>query len=129
MANLGIVSGHTIVTTVTSTAKVLGVKLPAPVADELAQADQLITRAENLNGTAALNNAVLDALANGRDHHNDPNVQALLLDHVLVGAGIGNAARDRADMQIKTVLVEHADTILTSWARHSSRTVRPWQQQ
>lgn len=115
MANLSIISGRVVVRTVNQTAKLLGVGLPAELASELTRANDLISRAEAISG-ADLNGAVLDALADGRDHHTDAAVQALLLDHVLVAGNIGGAAHERADFQIKQALVENADTVLSGWA-------------
>ncbi len=110
------VTGRALVQIIGQSAAKLGVPLPTKISDQLSQATALVTAAEQISGTA-LKGAVLDALAAGRDYHDDITIRGLLLDHVLVHqTNINNAARTRSDDDLTTAVVEHADTILTAWA-------------
>lgn len=107
--------GRAALVLISQTARTLDTPLPADVADQLAEADELVTKAEAING-AALTDAVLDALAQGRDFRTDKAIAGHLIDFVLANQGIAASARGRADTQITNTLVEHGDRILASWA-------------
>ena len=107
--------GQTLV--VQQTSALLGVKLPKRFSDDVAAASAVLNAAEEIgDSSAALNAAVLDAIAEGADYRTDPAVTGLLLDAALVRVtGIGEAARARADQTIANALIAHADPILSAW--------------
>jgi hypothetical protein len=110
-------SAHGLVSAVQQSARTLDTELPSQIAEQLTAADDLITRADAIEASRQqLLDAVLDALAAGRDYHGDQTVAKLMLDHVLAEQNIGNHARERADNVIARTLVDCSDSILTGWA-------------
>jgi hypothetical protein len=106
-----------IVANVKQSAKTIGTELPAAIAEQVAAAEDFIARADAITGSRQLLlDAVLDAIAAGKDYHADKVINRLLLDYVLASENIGNAARERADRDIAAVLVACSDDILTAWA-------------
>lgn len=102
---------------VISAARALAVPLPAEFTAQLDDGARVVAAAEAIPRPYELTARVLDALAAGRDYHTDKQVQAMLLDCVLVGQlNVGGAAVERADMGCGDALTEHADSILTAWA-------------
>ncbi len=121
--------GQTLV--VQQTSALLGVKLPKRFSDDVAAASAVLNAAEEIgDSSAALNAAVLDAIAKGADYRTDPAVTGLLLDAALVRVtGIGEAARARADQTIANALVAHADPSCPLGATPSSHTLKHSPQQ
>ena len=104
------------VSIVTTTAKTLDVLLPDEFTAAVDRANALIVAAENLSaGPQQLHAAVLDAVENDRDLHTDKAATRELRNLQLGTAGVGQAARQRAEHDIAAALVEHADTMLGSW--------------
>lgn len=102
------------------TADVLGVGLPAEYVDEIHHADEVAAAIAEIAATpaltAALHNAVIDAISEGRDYRTDKNVAQLLLARELAASNISQTARTRAESELRETLVEHSQRILASWS-------------
>ena len=103
---------------VRDSARVLGCDLPTGYIAAIDKANQLISSAETIGDRSGqhLRTLVLDALDNNRDVHSDKAIARAALDFQLSTAGIGQAAREQAEHDIASALVEYADPILESWS-------------
>lgn len=111
------------VSNVRQSGRTLGVELPAAIGEQLAAAEDLVAKADEVAGSrASLVDAALDAIAAGKDYRADKTVTAGLLDSVLADLNIRAVARERADRGTADALVEQADNILASW----SDALTPW---
>lgn len=99
------------------TANTLEVPLPAEITGPLDAANALAAATEAIPKPGQLTDLVLTALSEGRDYHADKKIQAALLDHVVHQLNLPATARARADDTLGASIVEHADTILTGWAK------------
>lgn len=102
------------------TADVLGVELPSEYIREIQHADEVAAAIAEIAVTpaltAALHNAVIDAISEGRDYRTDKRVQQLLTSRELAASNIAQTARIREESELRETLVEHADAILKSWS-------------
>ncbi|SLE60830.1 Uncharacterised protein [Mycobacteroides abscessus subsp. massiliense] len=114
---LHVLSISTHASTVTRTAEVLGVQLPAGYVEQVAAVDAITAAAAQVTVTTEqLHNAVIAAIEAGKDYHKDAHVQRLALDRQLTSQNIGERARIRADQLLSAALAEYADDILEDWA-------------
>ncbi|OCB19272.1 aldehyde dehydrogenase [Mycobacterium malmoense] len=112
-----LVSARTHADAVAKAADTLGVDLPAPYRQQIAQAQAFNDAANQIGATTGdLHGAVFSVIENGRDYHDDPNVARLLLDRVLSTQNVGESARCRGDELLAAALADHGDDILAGWA-------------
>ena len=115
-------------TIVKRSAQKLGVELPGNLLALIDRHSELLAKADAIAASSDLVGAVLDALAAGRDYHDDPEVQRLHLNSELNKMNIATQARQRFDREVDSALIEYADSILESWDvaldRHSDEIYR-----
>ncbi|WP_163751518.1 aldehyde dehydrogenase [Mycolicibacterium helvum] len=111
-------STNTHAMTVTRTAETLGIPLPTGYVEQIAEVDAFTAAVAQIAVTTdQLHEAVLDAIADGRDYHADETVQRLALDRSLTAQNISaHRAQTRADQMRRAALADWADEILEDWA-------------
>lgn len=99
-------------------AKATGVSLPKPVRDHLDRRQRIEAKLNNIypagNARAAAFIAAVDA---GRDPATDPEMQRVLTAEQLAGEGHRSVVSAQLDADLIETLIEHADKIITSWAK------------
>lgn len=113
-----IVSAATHTRVIETTAKKLGVPLPAKFVDAMATARKLVRDTEALEGaTGNLNDRVIHVLLEGQDPGADPEVQNLIAQRVLGDSGIRHAGVEYASDLISAAIAENSEATLTAWAK------------
>lgn len=102
-------------TIVNQSAQKLGVELPSDLTALIGRHTELLAKVDSIAASSDLVGAVLDAIAAGRDYHDDPEVQRLHLNSELNKVNIATQARQRFDQEVEGAIVEYADSILESW--------------
>ncbi|OBF65859.1 hypothetical protein A5753_00750 [Mycobacterium sp. 852002-51971_SCH5477799-a] len=102
------------------TAQILSVELPSEYVDQIQHADEVAAAIAEIAATpaltAALHNAVIDAISEGRDYRTDKRIQQLLTSRELAASNISQTARTRAESELRETLVEHSQRILAGWS-------------
>jgi hypothetical protein len=112
-----LISARTRATAVTNAAATIGVGLPSGFLEQLALAQAFPGRAnETVCTTPDLLDAVLACIEQGRDYHNDKNVQRLALNHQLTQANVLARARSRGEELLAAALADWADRIVAGWS-------------
>jgi hypothetical protein len=112
------ISARTRAQAVTTAADTLRVALPPEYFEQVAEAEAFLAAANSRTvcQKTDLHSAVLDAIQEGRNYHQDPVIRAMALNVQLTQGNILADARARNEQLMLAALRDHADDILDSWA-------------